>query len=284
MSNRTIYSYTSIARPVDPAYATNKAVLILLPLIAGLCAACAWLGWGALVSPGSATLGGALVAFGAWAVTRELAPDDNPAAFISMALGVVALLAFGEASVLLLFVCLFLVRVVNRSTGKPLTAIDIVMVLGLTLWAWTQLGQPLLPAVAAIAFVMDGLLPAPNRRSLIAAGLCIVVPAADAVMQGLPVLALAPLPAADSLLVGIIMLAWLLAIAMQKHCVSVGDVGGETLSATRVRAGMLVGLLVALQAFVQSAPGGDADIFVWVCLAGALLGRALPRSLFGARA
>ena len=284
MSNQAIYSYTSIARPVDPAYPTNKAVLVLLPLIAGLCAGSAWFGWGALVSPGSAALGGALVTFGAWAVTRELAPDDNPAAFISVALGVIALLAFGEASVILLFVCLFLVRVVNRSTGKPLTIIDTVMVLGLVLWAGSRLGQPLLPLVAAIAFVIDGLLAAPNRRSLFAAGLSLAVPLAQAAVQGVPSLALAQLPATDSVALLVILLAWLVTIATQRPCVSVGDVGGQTLSTGRVRAGMLVGALVALQSLVQTAPGGDADFFVWACLAGALLGRMLQRSLIRGRA
>jgi len=280
LSNKAIYSYTSIARPVDPAYPTNKAVLLLLPLIAGFCAACVWFGWGALVSPGSAALGGALVAFGAWAVTRELAPDDNPAAFISMALGVIALLAFGEASVMLLFVCLFLVRVVNRSTGKPLTVIDTVMVLGLVLWAASRLGQPLLPLVAAIAFAIDGFLAAPNRRSLFAAGLCLAIPLAQAAVQGAPTLVLAPLPVTDSALVAVILLAWLGAIAMQKRCVSVGDATGVTLSTTRVRAGMVVGALVALQSFVASESGGDPDYLLWACLAGAALGRLLPGSLF----
>ena len=192
-----------------------------------------------------------------------------------MALGVIALLAFGEASVILLFVCLFLVRVVNRSTGKPLTIIDTVMVLGLVLWAGSRLGQPLLPLVAAIAFVIDG---------LFAAGLSLAVPLAQAAVQGVPSLALAQLPATDSVALLVILLAWLVTIATQRPCVSVGDVGGQTLSTGRVRAGMLVGALVALQSLVQTAPGGDADFFVWACLAGALLGRMLQRSLIRGRA
>ena len=37
-------------------------------------------------APMQAAIAAALSAFGAWALTRELAPDDNPAAFVSLVL------------------------------------------------------------------------------------------------------------------------------------------------------------------------------------------------------
>lgn len=277
MSNQRIYNYTSIARPLDPAWPSNRAVLFLVPALAIGCAVSAWLGWSALISPGSAALAGALVAFGTWAVTRELAPDDDLAAFISMLLGVIALLAMGQSSVLPVFVCLVLVRVVNRSTGKPLTSIDLLLVLGFVLWSRYALQQPFLPFVAAFAFVLDGTLAVANRRSLAAGAICLAAPVVDAAINGMPAVSFASPPATDSLLIAVILVAYLGAIVRQKTVVSAGDVGGERLSTTRVQMGMMVAVLLALQALFAELRGSDANPFVWACLAGTVLGRLLPR-------
>ena len=46
MAHHRIYKYTSIGRPLEPEYPTNKAVLILMPLAALLGAVTAWLAGG----------------------------------------------------------------------------------------------------------------------------------------------------------------------------------------------------------------------------------------------
>ena len=115
----------------------------------------------------------ALVAFGGWALTRELAPDDNPAAFIAMALAVGALFA-GADSVLLIFIAMFLARVVNRTTGLGPRVIDSVMVAGLACWASFGLGQPLIGLVAAFAFAADGTLADGRRWQFLPSAVCLV--------------------------------------------------------------------------------------------------------------
>ena len=111
-----MYRFTSIARPIDPAYLTNRALLMILPLL--------MLASGGLASlydmgdgPAAAAFSGALAAFAAWALTRELAPDYSGAAFVALALAWAANIALEASSVMLLFVALLLVRLVNRSTG-----------------------------------------------------------------------------------------------------------------------------------------------------------------------
>lgn len=123
-----IYRFTSIGRPIDPAYASNRAVLWLMPVGAVLFAALRWYASGADAGLGSAAITGLLLVFGAWALARELAPDDNPAAFLATAIAFVAAAFVGSGSLLLVFVALFLVRIVNRSTGlapSPVSRCDV---------------------------------------------------------------------------------------------------------------------------------------------------------------
>ena len=114
-----------------------------------------WVAWGIPVSfastpfilygiggsPASAALNGALVAFAAWAFTRELAPDYNGAAFVALVLAWIANVALGTTSVLPVFVALLLVRLVNRSTGPRWRALDTLGVLGFSLWAAVNMQQ-----------------------------------------------------------------------------------------------------------------------------------------------
>ena len=82
---RGIYRLTSIGRPVDPRYPSNRALLIVLPLLA-----VASVGLRGVLdlerSALTVTLQSLLVGFAAWALTRELAPDDDAAAFVALAL------------------------------------------------------------------------------------------------------------------------------------------------------------------------------------------------------
>ena len=124
-----VYRFTSIARPIDPSYLTNKILLYILPVVGLVNAALAMftdLG----VAPLPAAINGVLVALVAWALTRELAPDFVEAAFVALAIAWLSNLAFGTSQVLPVFATILLLRVVNRSTGLPLTWFDTISVLG----------------------------------------------------------------------------------------------------------------------------------------------------------
>lgn len=279
-SPKGVYRFTSIARPVDPRYPTNLAVLVLMPL-AGLL--------GAIVRhyrDGSEQLSFAvtsmLVAFVAWAVTRELAPDDDRAAFVAMALALAALFFVGAGSVLILFVALLLIRIVNRSTGLPARLFDSASVAGLTIWAAFALGQPLLSLVGAVAFAADAVLEGGRRWQLGPAAACLAAFAVISMTEPFPVAA--NLAAGEWAFVAVVAAAYVLATLGIRHVRSVGDVGGAPLSPTRVRIGMAIGLLVAAQSLVADGGAALSDSPLWACLAAvplsagvaALLGRRTP--------
>jgi hypothetical protein len=266
MTEHPVYRLTSIGRPLDPAYATNRAILVLLPLAAIGFAVLAWL----REAPAFGVVWGMVVGFaatlGCWALARELAPDDDPAAFVSLVLGLVTVVRFQAASLLLLFTALALTRIVNRSTGLAPRPTDSIVVAALSVTAAKVGGSPLLAGVAALAFALDARLRDGRTSQWIFAGACAVGGVVLVALDG-PGLEGAPAGwrlAAASLLA----LLTLVAIARTRTVRSTGDIGGAPLSVARVRAGLLVGLLVAVQATARGDAGFDAAAPVWAVLAG----------------
>jgi hypothetical protein len=274
LSYHRIYKYTSIGRPLDPKHPTNKAVLLLVPLAAVLGAVMAWMGG----SPGGqilqAAISFALIAFGSWALARELFPDDNPAAFISMVLAVLAALSFESPGILIVFATLGLVRIVNRSTGMAAKKTDSVIVMLLVFWVIYSTQSPFFGAVAALAFLFDGSLKDPLRHQWFFALICfggMVVYMVDHDVG------LAYFLAPDSLLEWL-SLAILLVLALNmfllKKVRSGADLNGRPLDIGRVKGGMAIGLFAAFQGLVAL----EGVILLVATIAGIAIGMAFRKA------
>lgn len=247
MSHR-IYRITSIGRPLDPSYRTNRAVLLVLPLAGLIGSAVAGARGVDLSDALIAGLIGVAVAFGAWALARELAPDDDPAAFVSLAFAYATYLVLGPPSLFLLFTALLLTRIVNRSVGVPARPADSIFVCALTLWSAYVTDSPLVAVVGAIAFGFDASLPRPLRRQWWFAGLCLVGAVLWIVLGYGPVELQLPASESGYWAVALITLVYAVAYFRTRRLSSVGDKSGVPLSLGRVRAGMVVGLLLPAQA------------------------------------
>lgn len=236
---------------MDPAWATNKAVLILLPVLFALGLAWSLYTGNAWQTAAEQGLVMAMAAFGSWALGRELMPDDNAAAFISMAVAVLACLSFGSPGLLMLFTTLFLVRIVNRSSGLVAMTRDSVLVTVLVIWTVYATKMPWMGAVAALAFVFDATLQNPQRRQLGFAILCLGTMIVYIVDHDV---AWKFLERPDSLLQWLAVAAVLLfglSLTTLKKVHSCGDVNGKRLDTRRVKAGMAVALLACLQGLGQ---------------------------------
>ena len=265
------YKVSGLARPVDPAYPTNKALSMILPVL--LLGGVVWTWWGGgtwlEVAIGGFNL--ALVGFFVWAMTREMAPDDNPAAFIALVLAALTWTRMGSLSFLLLAGAMGPARVVNRSTGRGTELTDTAAAValgGLLSWGvhWS------VGIAATLGFVFDAFLPAPTRndrqsRHLVAAGLV----GASTLVQ---VLASPPefrLPPHLPIFGTVALLGWIVTLACPTPR-SVGDVDGLPLSRNRVRLGtaliMLVATLTAVDANYVMEPSGA----LWAAVAGMVLG------------
>jgi hypothetical protein len=270
MPNYRIYQYTSIGRPLDPAWPTNKAVLVLLPIAAVLGAALAWAEDGTLSEVLLRALNFALVLFVAWALARELDPDDQSAAFISLAAGVLVAVVIDSPGVLAAFTALGLIRIVNRSTGLAARKTDsvVLVLLSVAVIYWTR--SPLFGGVAALAFLLDGSLKDPLRHQWVFALLCL---GATVVYMVDHDIGLGPPAAPDSLfewLSVLFLLMFALDVVLTRKIRSRGDVNNRALDLSRVRGGMVVGLLAALQGIGR--PEGVAVIVA--AIAGICIGMA----------
>ena len=275
MKQHKIYQLTSIGRPLDPGYASNKAVLILMPtagLIAGVIAALQGQFITGIVIQSLASL---LVVIASWALARELSPDDNPAAFISLVLAFLAFLSNAASGLPLLIVALFLVRIVNRSTGLRARFSDSVIVLLVCLWAMISLGMPGLGVIAALTFLLDALLSDPLRRHIVFAVMCL---AAVLVYLSQYAVGIDYYWAGFSVwywLPSVISGLFLIIILVTRKIESVADIGGTPLAVTRVRSGMGIGLLLTVMSIMTGPEVMGSAGLLLATLAGIVLGSVL---------
>jgi len=273
MVNYRIYQYTSIARPPDPSETAIRVIGFLLPVVAVLGAALAWrAGQGAAGVLREALLF-ALALYGCWALARELDPDDTPAAFLGAGIAMLAMTVVATPGVLIVYVTLGLVRMVNRSSGLQAKRTDSIVLAVLAIWLMYALGSPLYGLVAALAFVLDGVLREPLRRQWLFALICIgavIVYTVDHEFGprqiGVP----------DSLFewLGLLfVIIFALDTALLKRVRSRGDVSHRPLDVNRVRGGMTIGFLAALQSLTEP----DHVVLIVAVLAGLCVGIALRK-------
>lgn len=265
------YKVSGLARPVDPRYPTNKALAILLPVL--LVAGAGWTWWsgGSIVEVLLAGLNLALVGFLTWALTREMSPDDNPAAFVALALAVLVWTRMGSLSFLILAGAMGPARVVNRTTGRGTEVSDTVAVAVLgALLSWTVHWS--VGLATTFALVADALLPAPTEvdcrtRHLTGAGLVGASTVAQLLVQGLAF----RLPAHLPVFATVAGLGWLVALTLPAPR-SVGDVDARPLSRIRVRLGTALVMLMVTLTAVDARYEMEPSAALWAAVAGMVLG------------
>lgn len=256
MQHSTLATASSIGRPLDFAYPTNRVIVALTPLGALL---------GLLLVDGSslrAIVAGAGSVLLGWALAREWAPDHPLSAFGASALSFLSLMFWPEPSLAGGFTALVLTRIVNRTVGPPATLVDTLVVAAATLYAAWALAAPALLLVAAVAWFLDRTLdPAgPRRHSFF--GVLSLVGGAVGVLAALP-----DRPAAVPLWLGIPTIGLFSLAALRLRSVRTrSDQTGEKLSVGRVRAAMGLAVLFAASSYLPGGPDGSALGIVWATL------------------
>lgn len=273
MAYHKIYKYTSIGRPLEPGFPTNKAVLLLLPAGAVIGAVSSWMGGDPAIQVLQQAMMFLLLVFGSWALARELDPDDHLAAFIAMAAAVLAALAVAGPGLLIVFATLGLVRIVNRSTGLVARISDSIICVLLVLLVMYSTGSPFYGVVAALAFFLDGSLKEPLRQQWIFGLVCLGGTVVYMVDHDI---GLGPVPAPDTLfewLALLFLLIFALNTLLLKKVFSKGDANGKVLDLNRVRGAMAVGLFAALQGIMRPA----GVVIIVAVIAGICIGMAFRK-------
>jgi hypothetical protein len=261
---------TSIGRPVDLSYPTNQAIAILTLVVMVGGAIVQWLmgvDWfeGALWG-----LEAGLTVFLAWALCRELDPDRALAAFVAAGLTLVGLFRADIPRLGVIFWLLVMVRVINRTTGLPAGVLDSLGLLGLSGWLSWQ-GNWGYSAIAALAFLLDGVLAPPNRRQLIFAALGVVVTVAVTMLSDGPVWGDGPSLVSVLMSLGLSLL-FVPVILASRRIESVGDETGDLLHPLRVQLAQLMALLAGVETACWSGTNGLwALLPLWAAVLGAAL-------------
>lgn len=272
----TLYRYSSLARPLDPSWPTNRAVLIIMPVAAAVLALVGPLTPGLIeASRAWAAASGAAAVLGAWALARELAPDDQRGAFVAMACGLAALVLVPSASLVLLFTTLTLTRMLSRSVGLPARTLDGTALLVLTGWSMASTRSLGVGLVVGAGFAADAVLPGGLRRQWGFAAMCfalvgfLAVTSQGTFSRGAP-------SSAGLVAQALGVVLFLVLMLRTRDIESTGDATGTPLSTLRVRSGMAAALAMAVQAplFAQGPAGSSA--LVWAAIIGVSISGVAP--------
>lgn len=273
MANHRMYQYTSIGRPIELSVTSVRVLMALMPVAAVLGAVLAISEGYGFAFVARQALMFALAVYGSWALARELDPDDTPAAFIGLAAAMLAISLVENAGILVVYVTLALVRIVNRSSGLAARLSDSIIVMLATIWLIYATDSPLVGLVAALAFIIDGSMKEPTRRQWIFGLVCAGATMVYIVDNGLAERQLA-LPAS---LFEWMSLLFILIFALDSMVLNkvrtTGDVSGRRLDPTRVRAGMAIGFLAALQGVTRP----ETVVIIVATIAGLCFGMAFRK-------
>jgi hypothetical protein len=152
---------------------------------------------------------------------------------------------------LLLFTALGLVRIVNRSSGLAAGRLDSLLLMVLSLLVIYRYDSPLFGIVAALAFVFDGSLREPLRRQWLYALFCLGGTVVYTVDHGV---SLWPVTVPDTLfgwLAWLFLLIFTLNLLLLRTVRSTDDTTGKAMNLGRVKGGMSIGILAAMQGMSQ---------------------------------
>jgi hypothetical protein len=261
---------TSVGRPIDPSYPTNRAIALLTIIVIVVGTAFQLFSGRNWVQSGLWGLTIGLAVFLAWALCRELDPDHDLSAFVAASFALAGSWIWGAGSLGLMLWILLLLRIVNRTTGLRATILDSLGVLGLSAWlAWQ--GNWGYLVIAALGLLLDGILRRGQQRQIALAALCLGLSAVVLILNGWIWHESGVSPIA--LVIALCLSALFIPVILASRKVnSLGDVNGDKLNPRRVQAAQALAVLAGIQAAIWSGTSGlTAFMPMWAAASGAAL-------------
>ena len=258
-----MYKFTTIGRPIDPAYPTNRLILIVT-VVAALMAGVIALIVGAEVNEAIVTGGlGGLATLVGWIIGRELDPDNDYSAFAAAGFAWIVAFFFSAPDFLILMTLNLLLRIVNRSVGLPAKLGDTIMVTVLVLLS-VFLSYWAIGLVAAVAFSIDAIAKNPHPPHLVAAAVSLVSTIAYLLTNNVEILN--GLTLIHVLVAAVISAAYCYAILDSRVIRCKADATGEVLHPARVQLAMVIGLFAAWMMLLNGNAGFVAVVPLWATL------------------
>ncbi|MCJ7682426.1 MAG: hypothetical protein MUP70_16985 [Candidatus Aminicenantes bacterium] len=265
-----IKSLSTIGRPLDWNFKTNRIITFVTLFVVAGGAAFRWVQGGAFLQGFAWGVGAGLSVFLAWALSRELDPDHDIAAFFGSGLALAGVLVWGPPGFLPVFWMLLMLRVINRTTGLPASLMDSLVLIALSVWLVLKVNWGFGLLTAAAIACDELLLPRKKRQPSFALlpviGTVILLIVKPDVL-GLPAGLFRPGGAA--VLMSLFFLPVLVGV---RSFQSRGDLTGEPLNLPRVIAAQFLGLITGIwMAFWNGFSGIHTLLPFWSAVLGATM-------------
>ncbi len=274
MKRINIYKITSIGRPMDFSYPSNVVISLLAVIIwAGVfiyqvASGFYWLEgllWG---------LGISISVFLGWALSREIEPGKDLPSYFAAAFTLITVFYHYPPNFIVLIWLMFILRVLNRSTGLQARWTDSAGITLLSGWL-VYIGFWQFTLMGAMVFLADAFLPKKNRKQVIFAILHVVLFALAFILNER-----SPgfYPPSVTILISVIVIGILLIITtlLQVKETADDDSQHKPLDLTRVKTTRILALLVAVLVTFWHGDAGFRWIMpLWATLAGSVLYRIL---------
>jgi hypothetical protein len=255
----SVRRFSAIARPVDPKFPTNRAVMGVTMALAAFEFLRSLLAGSDWPASAFAAAGLGLTVFLTWAICREIDPDRDLSAFVASGFAFVGVLLWGLPDLAVIFWLLLTVRVVNRTTGLRATALDFIAVLSLATWLAFRVWWPI-GAFTAVAFLLDGWLVQPHLRHRILGFVALAITLGAAFLGATSWSFHGPAWASCGMAM-VLCMVFVPVFVAARELTTLADDTKERLSTSRVRASQMLALLVGVTAVCWT--GADGLVLVW---------------------
>jgi len=266
---------SSITRPIDQDYPTNRAISIITLVLIFASAGFQVLSGIPTAQALMSGIRAGMSVFLAWALARELDPDNELSAFAAAFFAFAGLLYFPVQGLLASAFILLLIRILNRSTGLPAKNFDSLLILLLSSWL-TLKENWIFGTTAAVAFCLDSRLSEPRKQQLFYAGAAALISAFE-LLRELKTGTLRSGVSENTLLQehGLFLVILIPAVLFAAHILasrkikSKGDRNGLPLDPRRVQAAQATALVAALAlAALEGWPGVESLLPLWSAMTG----------------
>lgn len=167
-----IGAYIGLGRPIDLEDNTTRVALVSALL--SMAAVTAWLLTGNIdvMDAAMGGVGAALAFLFSFMLAQELDPDRKLGGIIGGFLTLVATLYLGEGNIVVMLWLLFVIRMLNRTSGSRHKIGDNVIIIGISAWLGSQ-GFWLYPLITASVYALETQIPGGYFRSWYLAGLAL---------------------------------------------------------------------------------------------------------------
>ncbi|MEL4304385.1 hypothetical protein [Methanococcoides sp. LMO-2] len=168
------YRITSINRSLDPDYPTNRLILLICLIVIIISSLFNFASNKDVIAAAIYGLKAGISVFLVWAISREIDPDHEIAAFVPVILSLIPAMIYGIQPLLAMYWILLISRIVNRSTGSKAGILDIMAALLIAAYLSHEIFW-IFGILTAAALFIDSRLSGPEKVHLSAAIIMAVI-------------------------------------------------------------------------------------------------------------